>query len=63
MGDKIEFSGRTPAGEKRRDWLAERIGFEALNAEPCTALHSLVQAQKTKHLSEFKFSLDLIDLF
>jgi hypothetical protein len=48
---------------KARDWLAEKIGFEALNVEPCTGLHSLVQAQETKHLSEFQFSIDLIDLF
>jgi hypothetical protein len=43
--------------------MAERVGFEALNAEPCIGLHSLFQAQETKHLSEFQFSLELIDLF
>jgi hypothetical protein len=25
--------------------MAERVGFDALNAEPCTALHDLVQTQ------------------
>jgi hypothetical protein len=43
--------------------MAERVGFEALNAEPCTDLHSLVQVQETKHLPEFQFSIGLIDLF
>ena len=32
LGGKIEFSGRTPPREKRRDWLAERIGFELMVA-------------------------------
>ena len=43
--------------------MAERVGFEPLNAEPCTALHGLVQAQETRHLSGFRFLLDLIDPF
>ena len=43
--------------------MAERVGFEALNAKPCTALHGLVQIQETKHLSGFRFSPDLIDMF
>lgn len=33
--------------------LAERVGFEALNARPCTGLHGLVRTQGTKHLSAF----------
>ena len=57
------FGQNATEREKWRDWLAEKIGFEALNAAPCTGLHSLVQAQETKHLSEFKFSIDLIELF
>jgi hypothetical protein len=43
--------------------MAERVGFEALNAAPCTGLLRLFQEQETKHLSEFQSSLDLIDLF
>jgi hypothetical protein len=39
------------------------VGFEALNVEPCTGLHGLVQAQETKHLSGFWFPVDLIDPF
>jgi hypothetical protein len=42
--------------------MADRVGFDALNAEPCTALHSLVQAQETKHLLGFEFPLDLIEV-
>ena len=30
-----------PREREKRDWLAEKIGFEALNAEPCTGLHGL----------------------
>ncbi len=44
-------------------WMAERVGFEALNARPCTGLHGLVRARETKHLSGFKSQLDIIDLF
>jgi len=43
--------------------LAERVGFEALNVEPCTGLHGLVRTQETKHLSGFRLPLDLIDVF
>jgi hypothetical protein len=43
--------------------LAERVGFEALNAVPCTALHELVRTQETKHLSEFRLPPDFIDVF
>jgi hypothetical protein len=43
--------------------MAERVGFEALNVEPCTGLHGFGQAQKTKYLSEFLLSPDLIDVF
>jgi len=43
--------------------MAERVGFEALNVEPCNGLHALVQAQETRHLPGFQFSLDLNDLF
>lgn len=30
--------------------MAERVGFEALNVEPCNGLQSLVASQKTEHL-------------
>jgi len=30
--------------------MAERVGFETLNAQPCTGLHALVQARETRHL-------------
>jgi hypothetical protein len=43
--------------------MAERVGFEALNVEPCAALRGLVRTRKTKHLSEFRLSRDLIDMF
>jgi hypothetical protein len=43
--------------------MAERMGFDPLNAESCTALHGLVRAQKTRHLPGFRFSPDLIDVF
>ena len=43
--------------------MAERVGFEALNVEPCTGLHGLVQTRETKHLSGSQFQLDIIDLF
>ena len=43
--------------------MAERVGFEALNVEPCNGLHALVQVQETRHLSEFQLSLDLNDQF
>jgi hypothetical protein len=43
--------------------LLERVGFDPLNAEPCTALHGLVQTYETKHLSGFRPPPDLIDMF
>jgi hypothetical protein len=43
--------------------MAERVGFDPLNAEPCTALHGPVWSQETKHLSEFRLPPDLIDVF
>ncbi len=43
--------------------MAERVGFDPLNAEPCTAVHGLVRPQETKHLSGFRLPLDLIDVF
>jgi hypothetical protein len=43
--------------------MAERGGFEPLNAAPCTALHGLVRTQQTKHLSELRLSPDFIGLF
>jgi hypothetical protein len=49
--------------EKLAILLAERVGFEALNAELCTALHGLVREGKTKGLLEFRLSLDFIDVF
>ena len=39
------------------------MGFDALNVDPCSALHGLVQTEETKHLLEFRFPLDLIDVF
>jgi hypothetical protein len=50
-------------GTRKPNRMAERVGFEALNVEPCTGLHGVVQAQETRHLSGFQFPLDLIDLF
>jgi hypothetical protein len=46
--------------EKKHDCVAERRGFEALNAERCIGLHGRVTTQKTGHLSEFQFPLNLI---
>ena len=43
--------------------MAERVGFDPLNAEPCTALHGFVRTQKTKHLSGFQLQPSLIHLF
>jgi hypothetical protein len=43
--------------------MSERVGFEALNVEPCSGLHGLVQAQKTKHLSAILLSPNLIEVF
>jgi hypothetical protein len=43
--------------------VAERVGFEPLNAEPCTALHCLVRPWETKHLSGFRLPPELIDVF
>jgi hypothetical protein len=49
--------------EEKAEKLAERVGFEALNAVPCSVLHGLVRTQETKHLSGFQFPPDLIDVF
>jgi len=46
-----------------KNMMAGRIGFETLNAGPCTGLHGLVQTQETKHLSGLQFPLDIIGLF
>jgi hypothetical protein len=43
--------------------MAERVGFDPLNAEPCSTLHGLVWAQETKHLSGFRFLPEFIDAF
>jgi hypothetical protein len=43
--------------------MAERVGFEALNAVPCTALHGLGWTQETKHLSKCRLPPDFIDVF
>jgi len=43
--------------------MAERVGFEPLNAEPCTVLRGLVQTQETRHLLRFEFTLDLVGMF
>jgi hypothetical protein len=48
---------------KKPTEVVERVGFEALNVEPCTGLHGLVQTQETKHLYGFRLQPDLIDLF
>jgi hypothetical protein len=40
--------------------MAERVGFNALNVESCTALHIIVQTQEIKHLLRFRFPLGLI---
>jgi hypothetical protein len=45
------------------DWLAERVGFHALNVEPCTALYQLVQGAETKYLLEFQSPLDFVEVF
>jgi hypothetical protein len=42
--------------------LAERVGFDPLNAEPGIALHSLVRTQETRYLSGFRFPSDFIDV-
>lgn len=49
--------------QKHENWLAEKVGIDPLNAELCTALHSLVWELETKHLSEFRLPLDFIDMF
>jgi hypothetical protein len=36
--------------------MAERVGFDALNAQPCTALLSLVRLLETQGLFEFHHS-------
>lgn len=41
--------------------MAERVGFEALDAEPCAALHGIVRTLETKHLFVFRFWPDFID--
>jgi hypothetical protein len=43
--------------------MAERVGFDPLNAEPSTALHGLIRTQETKYLSGFQLPLDLDDAF
>jgi hypothetical protein len=43
--------------------MAERVGFEALIAEPCAASHRLVQLQKRGDLSEFRFPFEFIGVF
>jgi hypothetical protein len=43
--------------------MAQKVRFEALNVEPCTGLHGLVQAHETRHLYGFRLQPDLIDLF
>jgi hypothetical protein len=45
------------------DWLAERVGFEALNVEPCTGLHDSAPKQETKHLAALQFPPVLIGVF
>lgn len=42
--------------------MVARVGFDPLNAVPCTVLHDLVRAQQTKHISEFRFPPDLTDV-
>jgi hypothetical protein len=42
--------------------MAERVGFEALNVDPCSGLHELVQVRETKH-NWISVSADIIDLF
>src|SRR6266576_127757 len=57
----------TTGGNRCARWaywrMAERVGFDSLNAEPCTALHGFVRPQETKHLSEFQLPPGLIDVF
>jgi hypothetical protein len=43
--------------------MAERGGFDPLNAEPCAVLHGLLRTKETKRLSGFRLPLDLISLF
>src|SRR3981189_2277930 len=43
--------------------MAERVGFDPLNAEPRTALHGLVRTQKTKRLQGFRLPPNLTDVF
>jgi hypothetical protein len=43
--------------------MAGRVGFDALNAEPCTALHRLVGAMETKHLLWFRLPVNLVDMY
>ncbi len=60
----MEFSAQTERNrEEYKDWVAERVGFEPLNAGRCTALHDLVRTRERKHLFEFQFPLGLIDSF
>jgi len=42
--------------------MAERVGFKALNAEPCNGLYGLIQVLETEQLCRFQSPLDLIDL-
>jgi hypothetical protein len=43
--------------------MAERVGFDPLNAEPCIALLGLVRTRETKHLSEFRLPPSFVDVF
>jgi hypothetical protein len=43
--------------------MAERVGFEPLIAERCTALHGPVNTLGTKYLAEFRLTTDLIYVF
>ena len=43
--------------------MAERVGFDPLNAEPRTALHGLVRTQETKRLQGFRLPPNLTDVF
>ena len=43
--------------------MAERVGFDPLNAGPCTTLLGLGRMQQTQHLSEFRVRPDPIDVF
>jgi hypothetical protein len=62
--ESIDISSRRRNWGEDNDLMAERVGFETLNAGPkCTGLHGLVQAQKTQHLQELRLPPDFIDAF